>query len=256
MPITLAHGFFDATCPEEWTWTSDEGFRDYDLWYVGGGQGWMRIDDGPTLEVTRGTCLCFRPGMRHHAWHNPERPLRVWAQHFTLSGKEKSLEPPVRMVLEDLRFYEALFSRISTWRASAEEGYLTELFHTILVTLAHDDKRREHTSYMPYHQQGLLAVEKVLREHVEKRYANRELAQMAEMHENYFVRAFTRYFGEPPRQRAMRIRAQTACQWLMESNLSIKQIAASLGYPDQASFSKQFKHIMGQSPLAYRQSAC
>lgn len=48
-------------------------------------------------------------------------------------------------------------------------------------------------------------------------------------------------------------RHQLALQLLTNSALSLQQIAAALGFEEQSSFQKAFKHWQGCSPGAYRQ---
>ena len=45
---------------------------------------------------------------------------------------------------------------------------------------------------------------------------------------------------------------QKAKKLLLDSQLSIKEIAARVGYPDPFHFSKSFKNAVGMSPAQYR----
>jgi LacI family transcriptional regulator len=54
-------------------------------------------------------------------------------------------------------------------------------------------------------------------------------------------------------QEINRVRAQHIARLLMETNLSIKQIARSLGYSSNAHIARYFNRITGLTPLAYRQ---
>jgi AraC-like DNA-binding protein len=56
----------------------------------------------------------------------------------------------------------------------------------------------------------------------------------------------------PARYRAIK-RIDAACELLLHTDMTSKQIAESLGFNDEFSFSKRFKQIRGVTPRAYRQ---
>ena len=49
-----------------------------------------------------------------------------------------------------------------------------------------------------------------------------------------------------------KVRAEKALQMLRDTELSIKEIADRLSFPDQSTFGKFFKKHFGKSPLGYR----
>lgn len=67
-------------------------------------------------------------------------------------------------------------------------------------------------------------------------------------------RQFKRLTGVALHTYAMQCRSAKAREMLGDSSLSIKQIAASLGYGDVYFFSKQFKKAIGTPPAEYRRS--
>ncbi len=82
------------------------------------------------------------------------------------------------------------------------------------------------------------------------------IGQMAEAlgyNRAYLSRVFKRDTGMTPVTFLLRLRIDKARQLLRERpELTIEQIAASVGIPDALYFSKQFKRFYNQSPSAYR----
>ena len=68
----------------------------------------------------------------------------------------------------------------------------------------------------------------------------------------HFRKAFHRITGLSPGQFIIRRRIDRACEWLLGTGLSIKEIGGRLGYPSPYEFSHQFKKITGASPREYR----
>ncbi|WP_273545580.1 helix-turn-helix domain-containing protein [Paenibacillus caui] len=81
-----------------------------------------------------------------------------------------------------------------------------------------------------------------------------ELAQTLGLNRKYFAELFKSAAGMPPQQYLSRYRMSKACELLESSELSIKEIAYSVGYTDQLLFSRMFKKIIGMSPSDYRVS--
>jgi len=69
---------------------------------------------------------------------------------------------------------------------------------------------------------------------------------------DHFGRVFRSVMGQSPQHFIMTQRTNQARRLLRESDLSIKEIAADLGYRSPYFFSRQFKSMTGQTPSDYR----
>ena len=52
-----------------------------------------------------------------------------------------------------------------------------------------------------------------------------------------------------------RMRVDVAAHLLREGSASVAEIAGACGYSDQSAFTRQFKQIVGQTPMRYRANA-
>ena len=73
--------------------------------------------------------------------------------------------------------------------------------------------------------------------------------------QSYLFRVFKEQLGESPKQYILSQRLLYAKKLLAESELSVTQVATSVGFPDVFSFSKFFMSKTGQSPQSYRKYA-
>jgi AraC family transcriptional regulator len=88
--------------------------------------------------------------------------------------------------------------------------------------------------------------------HLSSRLSNDELSQLAGLSIFHFGRAFRNTFGESPHSYVIRRRIELAQRLMVNSNLSLSQIAADCGMADQAHFCKLFRRFVGVTPNAWR----
>ena len=84
---------------------------------------------------------------------------------------------------------------------------------------------------------------------------NNELATVAGMNVNAFIRSFHEVVGDSPQRYHLKQRIERACLMLHFSPASIDQIAERTGFCDRFHFSRVFKRISGSSPAAFRSKA-
>lgn len=82
---------------------------------------------------------------------------------------------------------------------------------------------------------------------------NTELARVAGMSVRAFERSFAAIYHLPPQQYLKRIRIQTACRALVDTRESIANISLRYGFADQSHFTREFRRVIGVTPLRYRE---
>ncbi len=82
--------------------------------------------------------------------------------------------------------------------------------------------------------------------------SNRELAEVAGMSTNAFIRLFRRSTGRTPQTYLTSKRIETACLLLAGSARTIEEVAAAAGFCDRYHFSRVFKRLRGTGPADYR----
>ncbi|MGC3957754.1 MAG: helix-turn-helix transcriptional regulator [Verrucomicrobiota bacterium] len=75
---------------------------------------------------------------------------------------------------------------------------------------------------------------------------------MANISPSHFFAVFKRQTGFAPLDFFIRLRMQRACELLGTTSLSVKEVAAELGYDDPFYFSRVFKTVSGIAPTDYR----
>lgn len=81
-----------------------------------------------------------------------------------------------------------------------------------------------------------------------------DIASFIGLNQNYLGTVFKRYTDLSPQQYIVKLRLERAKDLMWNKELSIGDIARSVGYRDQLVFSKIFKKINGIAPKEYRKS--
>lgn len=79
-----------------------------------------------------------------------------------------------------------------------------------------------------------------------------ELASLAFLSARQFERKFQKIFFRSPSDFILKIRIDASVRLLIETELSITQVAMETGFYDNSHFTRQFKKTMGLSPVQFR----
>jgi len=91
-----------------------------------------------------------------------------------------------------------------------------------------------------------------LNNHYNKKISVKELAKKSFYNPSYFSRLFKKATGKSMMEYIRELRIKNACIQLKNSQKSIDEIAADVGYSNPAKFFLVFKKMMGTTPQSYR----
>jgi AraC-like DNA-binding protein len=100
--------------------------------------------------------------------------------------------------------------------------------------------------------QHIASALRFLHEHPDQTWNVESLAKRVGMSRSVFAQRFKSVVGEAPMEYLARCRIHKATRLLQESNMSISEIANTIGYESDVSFNKAFKRRLGVSPGKYR----
>lgn len=106
----------------------------------------------------------------------------------------------------------------------------------------------------PIYSEDVLRVLRYMEDHLSEPIKLENLAQIAGLSPTGLIWKFDRQMKTTPMQYLIRLRMQLAKQLLLESNLTVTQIAEKCGYADVYYFSNAFRQHTGINPTAFRQS--
>jgi AraC family transcriptional regulator len=81
-----------------------------------------------------------------------------------------------------------------------------------------------------------------------------ELSREARVHPVHLSRVFRRFKGEGIGEYVHRLRARSACGYLLNPEMTLAEIGFTAGFSDQSHFTRAFRKITGMTPNAFRAS--
>jgi len=133
--------------------------------------------------------------------------------------------------------------------------YLETLTLAFLLCLARFDESLKSAplrgGLTPYQ---LRQVTEYLSEHLAEGASLEELATLTGLSRSYFSRAFRKSTGMPAHEWLLHKRILKSKEHLLSEDFSIAEIAHTLGFSDQAHFSRTFSRIVGASPATWRRA--
>ncbi len=81
-----------------------------------------------------------------------------------------------------------------------------------------------------------------------------EMAETVGLSESWFANVFKQTTGRTPLQWQLSRRVELAKKLLLESDLAVADIAAQLGFTDQAHLTRTFRQFVGDTPAAWRRT--
>jgi AraC family transcriptional regulator, arabinose operon regulatory protein len=223
------------------------------------GGGWCEMA-GRRHTVHEGDLLVVPLGQPHaygaaegkpwtiHWFHAVGDLIPEYLRNLGVSG-----EKPVVWIGEDLRLI-ALFEEL---QEVIEHDYAyIDLLHasqalahllSLMVRLRHERGRGSLEA-----EQKVAQSVAYMKQHLDQALRVCTLAALANLSPSRFTEVFREQTGSSPHQYLNRLRVHQACQLLDSTGLSLKEIAAGLGYQDQFHFSRAFKAVQEMSPSEYR----
>lgn len=220
--------------------------RDYYYIYVL--EGKMIMEE---CTLFPGDVIIFEPG-HNYQYRNEGETTYLWVHYtgYEACSLTKSVihKPNVKQHIgiheEIIDCFEKLFREFMINDEAARQLSACILKEILFFTSRYVDAD-EKTSV------PLMAMEYIHR-HFKEDIDIDSLAQMEHMSGTSLRNIFKKHTGVSPNEYIITQRISAACRLLAQTEQSISEIAALVGYHDQYYFSKIFKKKLGVSPLKYR----
>ena len=153
------------------------------------------------------------------------------------------------------KFFEDLMDKIK-YETETDDSYsdylIKKYINEMFIFLLRANKKNEivYADNETDSRVGIAA--RFIRQNFAKQLTLEEIAGLLNIDRTYFCKMFKNKTGFSFSHYIKEVRVMEAAKLLVETDLSITDIALSVGYNDSSYFAKVFKNIKGTTPLAYR----
>ena len=205
-------------------------------------------------------------GREFSGWQEPRALTRV--TYFYIDPAGPLIDPELRFLKRDVEprlFFEdaALWATAEKLTKEVERGPNSDRFYAealsvvLIAELARLSRIDGETE--PRSRGGLAgwqrrAVEEQIEVNLTEPLSLVALAESVRLSPRHFARAFKQSFGQPPHHYHLARRVERAKALLGRGDLSVTQIAVSLGFSDTSAFSTTFRRFSGGTPRDYRRA--
>ena len=222
--------------------------------YTEKGQGGLRIDS-VFYQASRGGCILAKPGQTESVikpyrgyylniiTQDPELcdMLDHLPNAFTLWNMGEVVKLIHKMLNTEDR--QSLVSRMQM------QSYACQIL-AILYKYRRTAQNADISTLQ--HQKTLLMADKYIRDHLSEELTLATLAKLCNLDPSYFHKLYTAAFGRTPAQRILGFRIAAAKTGLIESKVSLGELASRCGFSSQTYFCYKFKQVTGMTPMQYR----
>jgi len=229
--------------------------HDYYLVYVAKGGMQLLSDDGRGQVLRPGQFVCFFAETVYQ-YKTLDDGVCYYLMHFTGHCVTEILQ---KLGIKNSEVYTAgiLDDTMQTWRELISEfSRQDNLFFmrsasrmiSILTTLS----EKANTCGETPSKKRLGASIDYIHGHFNKEISIPELAELEHLSVSRYYTLFKENMGSSPSEYMIELRINRACTLMLQSNMTVKEISALVGYHDAFYFSRLFKKYMGMSPAEYK----
>jgi AraC-like DNA-binding protein len=240
------------------TWERGRVMDEYQINYITEGSGIIETRRG-TFAIIPGTIIVIRPG----EWHR-YRPSKdtgwkehyvgfqgVYADHIFASGFFRDTKPVIHVGFQDqiLKSFYSIFDVVRDEKAGYQQvasGILIQVLGSIISCIKNKDFEGKDI------ERKIRKARLYFRDNLDKNIDVEALASELNIGYSYFRKMFKKFTGISPVQYHLMLRLQRSKDLLGSTDMSVKEIALSLGFQSIFYFTRIFKKKMGVPPTELR----
>lgn len=247
--------------PEDYQFSPQKGrvLREAQIVYITKGGGWFESVHQPRTKLRAGDAVVLYP----YEWHSyaPD-PETGWSEAWIGFAGEvagtllRKFFPDKSSPIYHVGLCDTLFSAFEQAYDAAEKmlpAYQQQLIGYVGLIITTVYSRSLQLPYLdnPDMTNINLAI-KYMRQHFNSSICMEDVAVQIGMGYSKFRKVFKEYTGFAPAQYFMRLKMERAKDYLLNTDLSCKEITYRLGFDSASYFNKMFRLYEGLTPIQFR----
>jgi AraC-like DNA-binding protein len=235
-----------------------KGINQNILIYCVEGYGWVEIS-GKQILIEPSQYITIPANEPHVYGADEEDAWTIYWVHFNgnladyivdlIIKHSKDFKPYLAYNDNRIKLFENIYSQLEKGYSDDTLRYVNMIFYHFLSSLLYEEKfNGEAISKLNVVSTAIEFMKQKLNEVL----SLSDLANTSNLSISHFSTVFKKETGYPPIDYFNHLKVQKACQYLLFTNMNIKEISFSLGIEDQYYFSRMFSKLMNISPKEYR----
>ncbi len=236
----------------------DKGINQNILIYCVEGYGWVEINEKQIL-IEPSQYIIIPANQAHIYAADESNAWTIYWIHFDgilakhvvdlIIKHSKDYKPYLGYNENRIKLFEDIYSQLDNGYSDDTLRYVNMIFYHFLSSLLYEEKfNGGDTSQLNVVSASINFMKKKL----DTVLCLHELANTSNLSVSHFSTVFKKETGYSPIDYFNHLKVQKACQYLLFTNMNIKEISFSLGIEDQYYFSRMFAKLMNISPKEYR----
>jgi AraC family transcriptional regulator of arabinose operon len=219
------------------------------------GAGYLRCEEH-TYRIYPGCFFIFSPNQNISAAHYSGSRITRFSAHFhpIKNGQRMATTPGLPILGGEVNSLQLAQRQIDVIMRIAlrrdEDEILERKLHELIVQCTDERQTRPEVALNERVSEAL----RIFREAPASVESITQIATGLGVSRSHFDREFNQQTGQAPKQFLINCKMIEARRYLESSHLRVGEIAEALGYKDIYFFSRQFKQLVGQSPMQYRKA--
>jgi AraC family transcriptional regulator of arabinose operon len=235
------------------------GIGQHIIIYCMEGRGWIEINK-KRMEIGPSQFIAIPANVAHRYAANEKDPWTIYWIHFKgeiaayivdlILQNSKNYQPDLAYNENRIKLFEDIYSNLEKGYSQDNLRYVNMIFYHFLSSLLYEDK----FNYVEHNKEEDLIGRTIelMQKKIHTIVTLQEFADFAKLSISHFSAVFREKTGYSPIEYFNHLKIQKACQYLLLTNMTVKEMAVSLGVDDQYYFSRMFSKLMGYSPVEYR----
>ena len=235
------------------------GVDQHILIYCVEGKGWMKWEK-EDYDITSGNFVIIPSGSKHCYAADENNPWTIYWVHFKGDISKHLINLMINQLdghLGYLKYNEARIKLFEELYINLERGYSSENFNYVNICFWHflnsfifDEK----FNYSVNKRSSDVVDRSIdfMQKMLHTALTLQDIAESINLSASHYSSVFRKKTGFAPVEYFNHLKIQKACQYLLFTDMRIKEIAWQLGIEDQYYFSRMFSKLMGTSPNEYR----
>lgn len=229
------------------------------LIYCHEGKGRVTINK-TEYRIEAGDFIIIPVKTAHSYEADEQTPWTIYWVHFKgitagdiVARIEKQQGPKgfIRYNGKSIELFNEIYTHLERGYGSDTLAYANMCFWHFLTTFLYNEKF-DTSGKLANRDAPDLAIDYLSR-NIDKTLTLQDIAAEVNLSPSHFSFLFKKKTGFSPIEYFNHLKVQKACQYLLFTNLRIKEIAQELGIEDQYYFSRMFTKVMGLAPNDYRE---